>query len=202
MSLRIPPLLESYLALPPETSLLVLSGILGASTNWLVLRYLHSLLRPSTGPATAARSPEEIADAANPGPVSVLLVSFLRDFAFWKDGASRLGVDLEALGRQGRFGFVDGLSGLFLGPEVKARPPGQDWRCTLTSPEVADVGAVLHAAVDGLAQGSGNGKVVLVIDQLDFLLAAAGTERLGLQLHDLLLDLREVSSMCYWRGVC
>ena len=45
----------------------------------------------------------------------MLLVSFLRDFSFWKDGAGRLGLDLEALGRRGRLAYVDGLGGLFYG---------------------------------------------------------------------------------------
>jgi len=67
-----PPLLEPYLGLPPEAALVLLTGVLGASTNWLVLRYLQSVL-------------------AAPGPdVGVLLVSFLRDRAFWAHGAARL----------------------------------------------------------------------------------------------------------------
>lgn len=87
MASQIPPLLESYLSLPPETSQIVLTGILGASTNWLTLRYLYSLLRPTTAP------PRHDEDAAADGAgedVKVLLVSFMRDYAFWKEGAGRL----------------------------------------------------------------------------------------------------------------
>lgn len=87
MPSQIPPLLESYLSLPPETSQIVLTGILGASTNWLTLRYLYSLLRPTTAP------PRHDEDAAADGAgedVKVLLVSFMRDYAFWKEGAGRL----------------------------------------------------------------------------------------------------------------
>ncbi|KUI73021.1 hypothetical protein VM1G_08173 [Cytospora mali] len=54
MASQIPALLESYLSLPPETSQIVLTGILGASTNWLVLRSLYSLLKPA---AAAGRTP-------------------------------------------------------------------------------------------------------------------------------------------------
>lgn len=87
MASQIPPLLESYLSLPPETSQIVLTGILGASTNWLALRYLYSLLRP----ATAATRLDRGGDAGAAGEdVKVLLVSFMRDHAFWKEGAGRL----------------------------------------------------------------------------------------------------------------
>ncbi|KAL9084588.1 MAG: hypothetical protein Q9165_008014 [Trypethelium subeluteriae] len=41
---RIPPLLELYLHLPRETTLILLTGILNASANWLVVKYLSALL--------------------------------------------------------------------------------------------------------------------------------------------------------------
>lgn len=100
MATQIPPLLESYLALPPETSQLVLTGVLGASTNWLVLRYLYSLLRPGAGAGTHDNNNNKVpaphggdgggAAATGRGQPTVLLVSFMRDYAFWKDGAGRL----------------------------------------------------------------------------------------------------------------
>jgi hypothetical protein len=71
MSTRIPPLLEQYLALPPEASLILLTSILGASTNWLVLRHLYSYLKTLPD-------------------VGVVLVSFMRDGTFWRENASRL----------------------------------------------------------------------------------------------------------------
>ena len=77
MTSRIPPLLEPYISLPPEASLILLTNVLGATTNWLVLRYLH-----------AALAPEACDDSGN--ETRVVLVSFLRDLAFWKDGARRL----------------------------------------------------------------------------------------------------------------
>lgn len=80
MSSRIPPLLEPYLALPPEASLILLTSVLGASSNWLVQRYLHSALLSQD--ATSEISPEE--------ETKVLLVSFMRDFSFWKENGRRL----------------------------------------------------------------------------------------------------------------
>jgi elongator complex protein 6 len=80
MSSRIPPLLEPYLALPSEASLVVLTNVLGASSNWLVLRLLHStLIRPDASSETLG------GDEAK-----VVLVSFMRDFGFWKENSKRL----------------------------------------------------------------------------------------------------------------
>lgn len=87
MASQIPPLLDSYLSLPPETSQIVLTGILGASTNWLTLRYLYSLLRPTTAATRLDRGDDEDGPGAD---VKVLLVSFMRDHAFWKEGTGRL----------------------------------------------------------------------------------------------------------------
>jgi elongator complex protein 6 len=190
MSTRIPPLLQPYLSLPPETSLIVLTSVLGASTNWLVLRYLHSFL-------TTAKTP----DSGNEDVVSVLLVSFLRDYPFWRDAAARSGVDLDGAGRNGRFVFVDGLTGLFLPPpsgaaaaEKKEAPPG--WTVKLGSPRVEDVGRVLHSVVDGML--AAGGKVVMVLDQVDVLLATAGEEEGGMatRLGEVIMDLQEVCFPC------
>ena len=79
MSTRIPALLEPYLTLPPESSLVLVTSVLGARANWLVLRFLCSFLRPA-----AAADGEEEEDTG------VVLVSFLRDGAFWRDGAAKL----------------------------------------------------------------------------------------------------------------
>lgn len=80
MSSRIPPLLEPYLALPPETSLILLTSVLGASSNWLVLRFLH----------TALVSPDASSESLGEDEATVVLVSFMRDFTFWKENAKRL----------------------------------------------------------------------------------------------------------------
>lgn len=75
-SSRIPPLLEPYLALPPEASLILLTSVLGASSNWLVLRHVYSYLRGAA--------------AGEDRDTGVVLVSFLRDGAFWRDGAAKM----------------------------------------------------------------------------------------------------------------
>ncbi|KAK5654452.1 hypothetical protein OQA88_7363 [Cercophora sp. LCS_1] len=153
---RPPPLLEPYLSLTslPPASLTLLTSILGAATNWLVLRYLQSLL---------ATAPSE--------PTAVLVVSFLRDYTFWKESASRLGLDLEGLARKGRFGYVDGLSSLFTGAVAAGGSQQGQRKWTLASPALGDVGRVVGGAVDEMARG---GRVILVVDGLDFLVAATG----------------------------
>ncbi|CAD0054395.1 unnamed protein product, partial [Aureobasidium pullulans] len=90
---RTPPLLEPYLRLPSEASQLLLTGVLDSSPQWLVTR----LLRSAYTPAEETESPEE-------QDVSVILVSWLRDWEFWKSEARR-GAD--------KFVFVDGLTRLF-----------------------------------------------------------------------------------------
>ena len=85
MSSRIPPLLEPYLALPTEAALLLVTSVLGASSNWLVLRYLCSYLKTA---GSRDSVPSEDGPASN--DVGVVLVSFLRDGAFWRDGSARL----------------------------------------------------------------------------------------------------------------
>ena len=197
MSTRIPPLLEPYLSLPPEASLIVLTSILGASTNWLVIRYLHTLLNHRSNPdfeSDDGSRPRTVGEDED-DDVSVLLVSFLRDYPFWRDGAGRQGVDLDAAGRKGKFAFVDGLTGICL-PTPPAEK-GSPWRARLDSHGLEDVSRALHGAVDGLA-ARGAGKVVLVVDQLDLLLATAGLEEeegLGGKLREMVLDLREVCAM-------
>jgi elongator complex protein 6 len=87
MSSRIPPILEPYLALPPEASLILITSVLGASSNWLVLRFLH----------TALISPDPPSEIQGEDEAKVVLVSFMRDFTFWKENAKRLVGSISAL---------------------------------------------------------------------------------------------------------
>ncbi|ETS84879.1 hypothetical protein PFICI_02904 [Pestalotiopsis fici W106-1] len=186
MATKIPPLLEPYLGLPPEASLIVLSGVLGASTNWLVQRYLCSLLGNSTG-----RVPAIDGNNGENGDTCVVLVSFMRDYAFWKEGAGRLGLDLDALSKRSMFKFVDGLSGLFSGASGAittkapvAGPPGQHVLRKATLEELQQV-------VQSAQQTCASSNIVLVLDNPDLLIAAAGNTISGEGLRQTLLHLRE-----------
>ncbi|KAJ4384242.1 hypothetical protein N0V86_001089 [Didymella sp. IMI 355093] len=103
-STRIPPLLQPYVKLPRDDSLLLLTSTLGASANWLLIRFLCDALSNTTQDGGA--------DEGH----NVVLVSWMRDYDFWRQEARKgAGLDLERLKREKRFAFVDGLSGLVMG---------------------------------------------------------------------------------------
>ncbi|KAJ5766852.1 uncharacterized protein N7511_004468 [Penicillium nucicola] len=109
----LPPLLAPYLSTLPESSLTLASSILGATSNWLVLRFLHAALSsPSLNPAFGA---DELQNGIKK---KVVLVSFLRSHDFWKTEAKRLGLDLARLADKQQFAFIDGLSELFYTPDA------------------------------------------------------------------------------------
>ncbi|KAK0370320.1 hypothetical protein CLIM01_12322 [Colletotrichum limetticola] len=184
MTTRIPHLLESYLALPSEYAQILLTSVLGASTNWLVLRYLYTYLRKVN-----AAGEEGAGSASQSEDVRVVLVSFMRDFAFWKEGAGRLGLDLEGLGRSGKFVFVDGLSGLFSSPHQAPPPTTPKGRRTIRGARLADIQRELDGAISDVS--AADAKTVLIVDQPDLLLAASGEDLTGLALRDMLLGVQE-----------
>ncbi|RMZ72299.1 elongator complex 6 [Pyrenophora seminiperda CCB06] len=95
---RIPPLLQPYVQLPYDESLLLLTSTLGASANWLLIRFLCNELSSSN-----------TQDGGDDGR-NVILVSWMREHDFWKQEARKsAGLDMERLRREGRFAFVDGL---------------------------------------------------------------------------------------------
>ncbi|KAF4344612.1 hypothetical protein FBEOM_1407 [Fusarium beomiforme] len=171
---RIPHLLEPYISLPPETSLNLITSVLGASANWLVLRHVYSYLRGSTDGEESTKD------------TGVVLISFMRDGAFWKDGATRLGLDLEALSRTGRFAFIDGFSGLY--GDAKPAVPGARKERILRSSKLADIKKEVEGAIADLRVS----RKVLVIDQLDALLAVTDDSTTSLTIQDLVLGLRSL----------
>lgn len=193
MASRIPPLLEPYLGLPPETSLIVLTSVLGVSTNWLVQRYLSSWLVTSDRRAPVQGNGVEEGTAKD--KISVVLVSFLRDYSFWKEGAGRVGVDLDALSKKGRFVFIDGLSGLFSpassGHGVKPAAPGNvPGKRVLSGSSLPQFRKELEGAVTDVLRIP-DSTVVLILDNPDLVLAASGNGVYGEGLRETLLDIRE-----------
>lgn len=118
-SSRIPPLLQPYTKLPENDSLLLVTSTLGASANWLLIRFLCDAL---------SSSPNKVDGGADSSEGhNVVLVSWLRDYDFWRVEARKGGgLDLERLRREKRFAFVDGLSGLVMGAQAQAQPQPQE----------------------------------------------------------------------------
>ncbi|KAI1245694.1 hypothetical protein MGN70_012586 [Eutypa lata] len=190
MASRLPPLLEPYLRLPPETSLILLTGVLGSTTNWLVQRYLYSLL---LAPSAVAPADENFSQA-DTGGTNVILLSFLRDYTFWKEGVGRLGVDLDAAAKKGKLVYVDGLGALFEPSHARdPKPTSGPGRRVLSAPTVNGLRKELEQAISHLKANSTNSgpKTVLIIDQPDLLLAAAGHDLSSHALYEMLLDIRE-----------
>lgn len=165
---KVPTPLQAYLDLPPESSLLLMTSVLGATTNWLVLRFLHQVLMKEYDPA-------------EPAP-ALLLVSFFRDANFWISGAKRIGLDLARLEEAKRFTFVDGLGSLFLSGKKHSTMVS-----TLHSPELNRVTEDIRTIIQTM---KGDRKLILVIDGVDFLLAA-GDNITSAALADKIMGLRE-----------
>src|SRR4029077_18900925 len=98
----LPRLLTPYLS-PANFSLTVITNVLGATSNWLILRFLLSAL--SSGRTPTASAPVESfplnsldgsgtgynhTDSISDGRKVVVLVSFLRSWEFWRVEAKRL----------------------------------------------------------------------------------------------------------------
>jgi elongator complex protein 6 len=115
-STRIPPLLQPYVRLPRDDSLLLLTSTLGATANWLLIRVLCDALSTNSE------------DGGDDQDHNVVLVSWMREYEFWRQEARKgAGLDLERLKKEGRFAFVDGLSELCLEDAPGASngtPPG------------------------------------------------------------------------------
>ncbi|KAL4783047.1 hypothetical protein BJX76DRAFT_271006 [Aspergillus varians] len=114
----LPHLLTPYISSPPPSSLTAVSSVLGATGNWLVLRFLCAAL--SSSPNSYAGPGLQGVEAGRKR--KVVLVSFLRGWEFWRSEAKRLGLDLARLTEKRQFAFVDGLSELFSPPTAPAPP--------------------------------------------------------------------------------
>lgn len=100
------------------------------------------------------------------------------------------GLDLDKLAAKKRFAFIDGLSELYLEP-AKSKP-GTRSTNAIRGNELGNIHNTVKNALKELQAGSG--KVVLVIDQLDLLLASSGDKLDTVALGDTLMDWRLVSN--------
>lgn len=86
---RIPPLLEAFIQLPPEASLLLLTGVVNATPHWVVTRFLSRFLGQSAGAHSGSNEDENATNDDHKDDVAVVLVSWMRDYEFWKTEARR-----------------------------------------------------------------------------------------------------------------
>lgn len=102
----------------------------------------------------------------------------------------RQGLDLDGLSRAGKFSFVDGLTGLLSGGQGSEST--KDKGRVIKSGKLEDVRRGIEAAIGDVRPSA----KVLIVDQLDELLAISGEEdATALALEGMLFSLREVSFM-------
>ena len=157
---HIPPLLSTHLSsLPQARSLSLLTSVLNASANWLVLRYIYAALR------------DQSAGNADGGDAKVVLVSWLRDWEGWRSAGRKLGTDFQ---KGNKVVFVDGLGG-----RIGMGEGG------IAAAEKEILAAIVKVQEEGC-------RVLLVLDGLDFLLAATSVE--AMEVLDVVCELREVGT--------
>ena len=84
---------------------------------------------------------------------------------------------------------MDGLTGLFL-PKTSAARAGEN---VLSSLDLAAVSQEIQRSIQNLKNDQGGGgDVLLVIDQIDLMLAVGGDQTGAVTLGDMLMGLREV----------
>ncbi|KAK4693471.1 elongator complex protein 6, partial [Lecanoromycetidae sp. Uapishka_2] len=88
--MSVPPLLSPYFCGSPSGSLTLLTSTLGASTNWVILRFLYIVLQ------SLRPDGHEAKDLAA-GETRIVLVSWLRDAKFWREGGRKIHVHTTLL---------------------------------------------------------------------------------------------------------
>ncbi|KAL9127170.1 MAG: hypothetical protein Q9217_003903 [Psora testacea] len=162
----IPPVLSPYLSIFSSGSLILLTGTVGASTNWLLLRFVAASLK--------GKGAKRLSDGLNlhsnhdgdVGKVSVTLASWLREADFWKDGGRKLGIDFQ------KVTIIDAFSS----------------NLGLDTNDLAALKKEILRAVGKAKEGpQSDEQVLLILDGLDFLLSATAC-----QFQDLLDTVNEL----------
>jgi elongator complex protein 6 len=96
MPTPIPSTLSPFIQPSKPGSLTLLTSVLDATSNWLLLRYLYAALRPEQQDGLSIKrtrgapiTEEETTDNKNED-LNVILVSFLRPFELWKEMAKKI----------------------------------------------------------------------------------------------------------------
>ena len=99
---RIPESLRPYIRLPSRDSLTLVTGVLGATTNWIVLRFIAAATAThrKNGQGSMMDSDlkaggfNESGGGASKGQIAVVLVSWMRDLEFWRTEGMKVVVSL------------------------------------------------------------------------------------------------------------
>lgn len=97
------------------------------------------------------------------------------------------GLDLEKLIVKKRFHFLDGLTGLFLPAQMQPHQQGM-----ITNKSSDSAFSMIISEISAL-KGESESKVLIVIDQLDLLLAAGGDGINAVKMGEMIMRLREVN---------
>ena len=196
----VPSLLAPYLSALQKHSLFLFTYVLGTSANWLLLRLLHTTLKSSP-------------DKHDEPPASVILISFLRDYSFWRDAARKSvgdklfclkysdtdkraqGLDLAKPTAQNRFLCVDGLSELFTS-DTAGRPGVQGDHVVLRDASLKSIESTVGDLINRMNTATPERKTVLIVDGLDFVMAA--NEDSAADVADIIMEWRQVSSNYVW----
>lgn len=194
----IPALLSPLLQTPPRAcSLYLLTSVLSASTNWLVLRFIYAALLAGEGEEKKHlnnnknnssnnnnnRNYDGTTTTTTTGELRVLMISWLRGLELWREMGRRLGIDFSravGVGGGGKLTFLDGLE--------SAANFGAG------GAKVREVEREILNAVQRLKQSDKSPgqqrRVLVILDGVDFLAAAIGAE--ATELMDMITEIREV----------
>ncbi|MCJ1435719.1 hypothetical protein MMC27_005094 [Xylographa pallens] len=161
---RTPPLLAPYVILPQPSSLTLVTGVLGATTNWLILRFLAVAL-------------------ANLGhdDTRKIHISSVGDGWYQEEDEVRivLGIDFVRHLKSGRVTFVDGLSELFTNTNKlrTAKSEGESGHRFVCDPKLDVVERTVLDAIEHSKHEDPSlerKRTLLVLDGLDLFIAATG----------------------------
>ena len=103
---RIPHLLAPYIDNLPKDSLILITNTLETSANWLTIRYLCGVFNSDAtkhGRASSSldQATRNVTNNAPAPDLGVVLVSWMRDWEFWKTESRKAGVSRDNIVRTG-----------------------------------------------------------------------------------------------------
>ncbi len=96
MPTPIPPNLSPVLQPPAPGSLTLITSVLDATSNWLLLRYIYAALRPGkqdghgTKAARVAVGADEDTNEGKNQDLKIVFISFLRPFELWREMGKKI----------------------------------------------------------------------------------------------------------------